>query len=165
MTADAANGMTAVRDGGSSQTAWQMALAWLQSLALLALRFALAVPFFRSGLTKWDGFLSLAPTTTFLFEEQFKLHIFGSEYPFPYPELMALLSATGEILLPVLLVFGLATRFAALGVLGMAAIIQLTYPEHWPNEGLPWAAMALAIMAFGPGRIALDRLVARVLRR
>ena len=142
---------------------WQSAFGWFQSIASLALRFALAVPFYRSGLTKWDGFLSLAPTTTFLFEEQFRLHIFGGEYSFPYPELMATLSATGEIVFPVLLVLGLATRFAALGVLGMTAVIQLTYPDHWPNEALPWAAMALAIMAFGPGRIALDRLVARML--
>ena len=76
---------------------------------------------------------------------------------------MATLSATGEIVFPMLLVFGLATRFAALGTLGMTAIIFLTYPEHWPSEGLPWAAMSLAIMAFGPGRIAFDALVARLI--
>ena len=33
------------------------------------LRIALAVPFFRSGLTKWDDFLTLAPSASFLFEE------------------------------------------------------------------------------------------------
>ncbi len=147
------------------QAWWPTVFLWFQSVASLALRLALAVPFYRSGLTKWDGFLSLAPTTTYLFENQFKLHIFGSEYAFPYPDLMAHLSATGEIVFPVLLVLGLATRFAALGTLGMTALIFLTYPSHWPNEGLPWAAMALAIMAFGPGRIALDRLVMTVLGR
>jgi len=144
---------------------WRTAWLWLQSVASLALRFALAVPFFRSGLTKWDGFLSLAPTNAYLFENQFKLHIFGNAYPFPYPDVMATLSATGEIVFPVLLVLGLATRLAALGTLGMTAIIFLTYPEHWPSEGLPWAAMSLAIMAFGPGRIALDTFVARLFRR
>ncbi len=151
--------------GASRATGWQTAFLWFQSFASLALRFALAVPFYRSGLTKWDGFLSLAPTTTYLFENQFKLHIFGGEYDFPYPDLMAHLSGLGEIIFPVLLVFGLATRFAALGTLGMTAIIFLTYPEHWPSEGLPWAAMALAIMAYGPGRIAIDNLIAKLLRR
>ncbi len=58
----------------------------------------------------------------------------------------------------------LASAFAALGTLGMTAIISLAYPEHWPSEGLPWAAMSLTIMAFGPGRIALDALVARLVR-
>ena len=143
---------------------WQTAWLWFQSVAALAPRLALAVPFYRSGLTKWDGFLSLSPKTSFLFENQFKLHIFGSAYPFPYPDVMALLSATGEIVFPILLVSGLATRFAALGTLAMTAIIFLTYPEHWPSEGLPWAAMSLMIMAFGPGRIALDALVARLVR-
>lgn len=150
--------------GPMAHTGRNAAYLWLQSLASLALRFALAVPFYRSGLTKWDGFLSLSPKTSFLFENQFKLHIFGAEYPFPYPEVMATMSGIGEILFPILLVFGLATRFAALGTLGMTAIIFLTYPEHWPSEGLPWAAMSLAIMAFGPGRIALDALVARLVR-
>ncbi len=131
---------------------------------MLALRFALAVPFYRSGLTKWDGFLSLSPKTNFLFENQFQLHIFGNAYPFPYPDVMAMFSGVGEILFPILLVFGLATRFAALGTLGMTAIIFLTYPEHWPSEGLPWAAMSLTILSFGPGRIALDALVARLVR-
>ena len=143
---------------------WHGALLWSQSAAMLALRFALAVPFYRSGLTKWDGFLSLSPKTAYLFENQFQLHIFGNAYPFPYPEVMAMLSGIGEILFPILLVFGLATRFAALGTLGMTAIIFLTYPSHWPNEGLPWAAMSLVIMSFGPGRIALDALVARLVR-
>ncbi len=151
--------------GAMDHPGWRTAFLWLQSLASLALRFALAVPFYRSGLTKWDGFLSLAPTTSYLFENQFKLHFFGAEYPFPYPDVMALMSATGEILFPILLVFGLATRFAALGTLGMTAIIFLTYPEHWPSEGLPWAAMSLAIIAFGPGRVALDHFVARLMRR
>ena len=77
---------------------------------------------------------------------------------------MALMSAIGEILFPILLVIGLATRFAALGTLGMTAIIFLTYPENWPSEGLPWAAMSLAIIAFGPGSIALDHFVARFAR-
>ena len=60
---------------------------------------------------------------------------------------------------PILLAFGLLTRYAALGLLAMTAVIQLTYPDGWQNFHLPWAAMALAIMAFGPGAISLDRLL------
>jgi len=161
MTTTDAPSMTAPID----RLPWATALVWFRSVSLLALRFALAVPFYRSGLTKWDGLLSLKPTTAYLFENQFKLHFFGAAYPFPYPEVMAMLSGIGEIVFPVLLVFGLATRFAGLGTLAMTAIIFLTYPSHWPNEGLPWAAMSLVIVAFGPGRIAVDALVARFFRR
>ncbi len=38
----------------------------------------------------------------------------------------------------------------------MTAIIQLTVPDGWANFHLPWASMALAIMTFGPGKMALD---------
>jgi len=126
------------------------------SLTMLALRFALAVPFWRSGMTKWDGFLNVSFGAKQLFAEEFKLHIFGAEIPYPAPELVATLSAISEVSLPVLLVLGLGARYAALGLLAMTAIIQLTVPDGWANFHLPWAAMALAIMTFGPGKIALD---------
>ena len=136
------------------------AFGWLPlSLAMLALRFALAVPFWNSGMTKWDGFLTLSFGAQQLFIDEFKLHLFGAQYAFPFPETMALLSALGETILPVLLVLGLATRYAALGLLVMTAIIELTVPDGWANFHLPWAAMALSLMTFGPGRIALDRVL------
>ncbi len=101
----------------------------LESVAQLALRFAIAIPFYRSGLTKWDGFLKLSDSADALFTDEFKLHVLGGQYPFPAPHLMAFASGMMEILLPILLVFGLGTRLAALGLLGMTAIIQLTEPD------------------------------------
>lgn len=128
------------------------------SLALLMLRIALAVPFFRSGLTKWDGFLNLSPATHYLFANEFKLHLFGQAYAYPLPGLAAWASSLAEIVLPVLLVAGLFTRFAALALLAMTAVIQLTVPDGWANFHLPWAAMALALVTFGGGRLSLDAL-------
>lgn len=125
-------------------------------LSLLALRFALAVPFFYSGLTKWDGVLKLSDNAIFLFKEEFKLHIFGRVIDYPAPVITAWLSGIFEILLPILLVMGLATRLSALGLLIMTAIIQITIPDGWASFHLPWAAMAMAIMSFGPGRLSLD---------
>lgn len=137
-------------------------IAWTpQSVSLLILRIALAVPFYRSGVTKWDGFLSLSPSARILFSEEFKLHIFGAQIPYPAPVLMATLAGIGEIVLPILLVLGLFTRFAALGILVMTIIIQLTIPTGWANFHLPWAAMALVLMSFGSGKIALDTLLGR----
>ncbi|NMG40901.1 DoxX family membrane protein [Chelativorans sp. ZYF759] len=126
------------------------------SLALLALRIALAIPFFRSGLTKWDGFLSVSPGTQFLFANEFKLHIFGQAYAYPFPLLMAWGASIGEIILPILLVIGLFTRLSALGLLFMTIIIQLTIPAAWANFHLPWGAMALALVVYGGGRLAVD---------
>ena len=136
-----------------------------EALPLLALRFAIAVPFFKSGLTKWDGFLTLSSGAHFLFEQEFKLHILGSEYPYPAPVLAATLAGIGEIVLPILLVLGLGTRFAALGILCMTAVIQLTLPEGWANFHLPWAAMALTLVVYGGGPLALDRTIGLGARR
>ena len=130
-----------------------------QSLPLLALRIALAVPFFKSGMTKWSGFLQLSDGARYLFSEEFKLHLFGAEVPYPFPIAAATASGIAEIVLPVLLVLGLGTRFAALGILCMTAVIQLTVPDGWANFHLPWAAMALALVVFGSGKIALDALL------
>lgn|SRR5690348_2230634 len=135
-------------------------LAWTASaVAPPLLRIALAVPFIKSGLTKWGGFLSLSPAGAFLFEDEFKLHIFGQAYGFPAPELFAWIDATAEIVLPVLLIIGLATRFSALGLLVMTGVIQLVVPEGWANFHLPWAALAVAIIALGPGALSLDWLI------
>jgi putative oxidoreductase len=65
----------------------------------------------------------------------------------------------GEITLPILLVLGLGTRLAALGILAMTAVIQLVVPDGWVNFHLYWAAIALAIVALGGGAISLDRLI------
>lgn len=121
----------------------------------LGLRLALAIPFWKSGLTKWDGFLVLSQTPVLLFENEFKLHILGKAYDYPFPVAAAWGSSIAEIALPILLVLGLFTRFAALGLLIMTAMIQLTIPSGWPVHAT-WAAMAAAIILLGPGRISLD---------
>ena len=135
----------------------------LPSLVQLVMRLALAVPFWRSGILKWDGFLKLSDTAVTLFSDEFMLHLPGGPYHFPAPAVMAFLSGCGEIMFPVLLVLGLGTRFAALGLLFMTLIVELTVPEGWPIH-LTWAAMALGIMAWGPGRISIDHVVRSFLR-
>ena len=139
----------------ATATVFALIPAWLP---LLVLRLTLARPFFASGLTRWDGWFTLSFGTKILFTQEYKLHVFGAEIPFPAPEFVAAMASTAEIVLPILLAFGFLTRWAALGLLCMTAVIQLTYPDAWPDYHLPWAAMALAIMTFGPGVISLDRL-------
>lgn len=132
------------------------------SLVQLVLRIALAVPFWRSGMLKWAGFLKLNDTAVTLFSDEFMLHLPGGPYHFPAPAVMAFLSGCGEITFPILLVLGLGTRFAGLGLLFMTLIVELTVPDGWPIH-ITWAAMALAIMAYGPGRVSLDHLIGRAI--
>jgi putative oxidoreductase len=153
--------------------AWSRALGRVNSLAALAgtsagrplIRIALALPFFRSGLTRWDGFLSISAATQYLFEEQFKLHVLGKLYPLPAPDALAVLVGSAEIVLPILLIAGLGTRLAAAGLLVMTAVIQLVYPDGWANFHLYWASLALAAMALGPGPLSLDYLIDSIVSR
>lgn len=127
-----------------------------KSLVQLVLRLALAVPFWKSGILKWETFpTKVNETAVLLFTEEFQLHLPFATVPYPFPELTAHLVALAEVTLPVLLVVGLLTRFAGLGILVMSIMIQLTVPEGWPIH-LTWAAMALAIMAQGAGWLSLD---------
>ena len=135
----------------------------LPSLVQLVMRVALAVPFWRSGILKWNSFGRLSDTAVTLFTDEFMLHLPGGPYHFPAPAVTAFLSGCGEIMFPVLLVLGLGTRFAALGLLFMTLIVELTVPDGWPIH-LTWAAMALGIMAWGPGRISMDHLARSILR-
>ena len=74
---------------------------------------------------------TLSNGARYLFTQEFRLHIFGAQYAYPAPILMATLSGIAEIVFPVLLVLGLFTRFAAVALLAMIAVIQLTVPEGW----------------------------------
>jgi putative oxidoreductase len=161
--------MTAVKmqmNVTSVEHAVEAIVAWLGHAALVVapplLRLALAVPFFKSGLTKWDGFLSLSSAAEFLFEDEFKLHVFGQAFDFPMPTAFAFVDGVAEIVLPILLIVGLATRFSAVGLLIMTGVIQLVVPEGWANFHLPWAALAVAIIALGPGELSFDHLIDRL---
>jgi putative oxidoreductase len=73
---------------------------------------------------------------------------------------MAFLSGCAEIAFPVLLVLGLGARFAALGLLFMTLIVELTVPDGWPVH-ITWAAMAFAITAYGAGKFSFDHVIRR----
>lgn len=120
-------------------------------LALL-LRLGVAAPFYLSGRTKVEGLLSITPSTRYLFAEEYRV-------PLIPPDLAAALATYAEHALPVLLVFGLFTRSAALGLLGMTLVIQLfVIPGGWPTH-LLWAGPLVYLIARGPGAASLDRML------
>lgn len=123
------------------------------SLIALAARVFPAAIFWQSGQSKLDGW-RISDTAVVLFRDEYRL-------PLIDPVLAAHLAAIGEHLLPLLLVFGLLSRYAALGLIGMTLVIQfLVYPDAWPTHGT-WIACLLLIAARGPGSLALDHWLAR----
>ncbi|MBO6795614.1 DoxX family protein [Maricaulis sp.] len=88
-------------------------------------------------------------------------HQFNGDFALPLipGELAALMATVGEFILPILLVLGLATRFAAAGLMVMTLVIQFfVYPEAWWGTHAMWAVIALYLMAKGPGRLSLDHM-------
>ncbi len=123
-------------------------------LALLA-RLSVGTIFLRSGLLKLDGWAS--GTTLALFQEEYRL-------PLLSPELASYLATGAELSLPVLLFLGLFTRLAALALLGMTLVIEVfVYPNAFDTHGV-WAVALLYLAKFGPGSLALDRLIFPALR-
>jgi putative oxidoreductase len=124
-----------------------------QSLISLAARIFPAAVFWRSGQTKVEGF-HVTDNAIALFRDEYRL-------PLIDPALAANIAAFSEHFFPVLLVIGLASRFAALALLGMTAVIEIfVYPYAWPEQGV-WAVCFLVVIARGPGIFSLDHLLLR----
>jgi len=119
------------------------------SALLLLGRIAIAPVFFLSGRTKVAGIFTITDST---------VELFRSEYALPLlpPMIAALLATIGEHLFPIMLVLGIGTRAAALGLLGMTAVIEIfVYPDAWPTH-LSWAGLLVPLLINGAGRYSLD---------
>jgi len=130
----------------------------LQSLLLLATRLWVSWQFLKSGwlkLTTWDVTLEL----------------FRSEYAVPLlpPSFAAVLGTFGELFFPALLVLGLFSRVAALGLFAVNALAVVSYWHVIGDEGYEaalaqhvlWGFMLAVIAVCGAGNLSQDALLAR----
>jgi putative oxidoreductase len=115
----------------------------------VGLRLFLANVFFKSGLTKiqtWDS-------TLYLFREEYKV-------PLLPPDFAAYLATGAELALPVLLVFGLFGRFAALGLCILNAVAAYSYYDQLSEAGLQqhlyWGLLLAVLLLHGLGKWSLD---------
>jgi putative oxidoreductase len=133
-----------------SHTVTRKLEAWIShSLIAAVSRLGIAGIFWLSGRTKTDGWLNVSDTALLLFEQDYAL-------PLIPPVWAAHLATYAEHLFPVMLVLGLGTRYAALALLGMTAVIQIfVYPSAWPTH-LSWAAPLLHLVGRGAGKWSVD---------
>lgn len=130
-------------------------------------RFSIAAVFWKSGQTKIEGLAIDLISGEFHIGwphlSDSALDLFRNEYRLPLlsPELAAPMAAFAEHIFPLMLLFGLATRFSALGLLCMTMVIQVfVYPDAYPTHGT-WAVVLLYLIAKGPGVLSLDHLIAQ----
>jgi putative oxidoreductase len=124
----------------------------LQPLAALLARLYVAQVFFLSSLTKlrdWE-------TTVALFTDEY--HV-----PLLSPTVAAAMGTAGELVLPVLLVLGLAGRFSALGLFVVNAVAVISLSEIAPaafQQHVFWGSLLAALAIYGLGPWSFDRWLA-----
>ena len=122
----------------------------------LAIRIYMANIFWKSGILKFQNFLNDDwGSTVFLFEEIHPL-------PGLAPNVGAVAGTVGELVLPILLAFGLFGRLGAIGLLVMTAAIQFLIPAEYEmqnHEHYFWMFLLAAIAVRGSGLISLDTLL------
>lgn len=120
------------------------------SLVQLAARLAVAHVFWASAQTKLASF-------------QVTEQLFAYEYQLPLldPAFAARLATATELTGSLMLAFGLFSRFGALMLLGVTAVIQIfVFPQSWPDHFL-WASLLLLVLARGGGVFSADYLISR----
>lgn len=129
-----------------------------QDYLMLWLRVWVARIFYDSGRTKaGDNYLEINDFQGMLFEEEYGISFID-------PEIAAQLALYAETFLPLALLFGLASRLGALGLLGMTLFIQVfVYPTHF-FEHATWAVALIAISICGAGKFSFDYLVKKNLK-
>jgi len=124
-----------------------------QPLFALAIRLYVARVFLLSGLTKiHDWNITIA-----LFENEYRVPVLS-------PAVAALLGTAAELGLPMLLIVGLGSRFAALALFAFNIVAVISYPDL-SDAGLKdhmlWGALLLVTFFHGPGKWSLDYLLCR----
>ncbi len=132
--------------GRAYHAATEFSSKYLFSLLVLFIRLWMARIFWYSGLTKINSW----QTTIYLFKYEYKVPIIPVE-------IAASLATATELTMPFLLVLGFMTRFAAVPLICMIAVIQFTYLDL--VEHLYWAVLLATIIFYGPGRYSVDYLI------
>lgn len=128
-------------------------LGFLTPVFDLAIRLWVANVFWKSGLTKiqsWD-------TTLMLFQYEYNVPLL------PY-NVAAILATGAELLFPVLLVLGLASRFSALSLFILNVVAVISYPDinaAGIKDHLLWGTMLAVTFLHGPGPLSIDQFLRR----
>jgi putative oxidoreductase len=125
-------------------------------IALLA-RLSVAWPIWEAGRARVDGGWNiLVPRSSTM-----AMYLGGWNVRYIPYDWAAVATQLAEFALPILLAVGLASRFAAFGLLVLLVVFEVfVHPGPFAVHGA-WAALLLMVMRFGPGGLSLDDAVGR----
>ncbi len=140
----------------------KLASCVLSPILTLVIRLYMANIFFTSGLLKFKSFQNGQWDST--------VYLFQDIHPLPGipAEIAAVGGTVGELVLPVLLAFGLFGRVGAAGLLVMTAVIQFGIPAEYDMQNPDhyfWMMLLAVPFIMGPGRISLDHLILKFIRK
>ena len=146
---------------GRCENAASLWLNRLQGPFALVVRWYLGWQFWRSGslkLQSWESTLGL----------------FRDEYHVPLlpPGIAAYVGTAGELVFPILLFIGFASRFGAIGMFAVNAMAVISYRHVLLGDGFEaalgqhilWGTLATYLIVHGPGWISLDHWLQRRLQ-
>ena len=125
---------------------------WLTPLFDLGIRLYVGEVFFRAGwlkITAWSNTLDL-------FDYVYQVPVLPTH-------VAAVMGTAGELCLPVLLVLGLAGRFAAAGLFVTNLVAAISFPDISDlglQDHVLWGSLLLVLVFHGPGRLSLDNMTA-----
>src|SRR5262245_3106022 len=134
----------------------------LEPVFLLGVRLRVGWDLFKSGLLK----ISSWQNTLFLFHQEYHT-------PLLPPDVAAVAGTAGELVFPALLFLGLAGRLSAVGLFAVNVMAVVSYADVLLSEGFEaalgqhylWGFGLAVLIVFGPGKLSLDYLGARLRAR
>lgn len=163
----------------------QLTQGWFLGLSARLIFAALLLPYyFNSALTKFgDGFLGLFPPSAGAFAqilppiaESYTYNVDAIPF-FPW-HLVVIAGTLAEVVLPLMIVAGLFSRLAALGMIGFVLVQTIVdtafhgvvlgglfngLPSELIDHRLLWVFLLLVIIVKGAGRVSLDNILRRAL--
>jgi len=131
-------------------------IGYLTPLLDLGMRLWVARVFWYSGLTKIQSW----ETTLMLFEYEYAVPVI--------PFNVAAILATGvELIVPVMLVFGVGTRGGALALFVLNYVAATAYPDISPaglKDHYLWGALLAVTFFHGPGMLSVDHFLNKKFR-
>ena len=153
---------------------------WLPTLARVVFAGVLAMYFWASGLTKLDGFGLSTGAYAQIFPKAFEAVGYDASQFGLYHWLVVMAGTVAEFILPALIILGLFTRLAAIGMIGFIVVQSLT--DLFGHGGLAhdgtlgrwfdrasdalildqralWVVLLAVLVVKGGGALALDRMI------